>query len=350
MKHEMNESNQLRGAAFGLTAAMLFGASAPIAKWLLSGVSPVLLAGLLYLGAAIGLWLHRAFASTGNEAPISRNDVGKVMGLVLAGGVLGPVFMLLGLRHVTALAGSLLLNLEAPFTMLLAVVVFREHLGRAALISILFILVGAAALKLQPGTLGASGLGITLLAAACGCWAVDNNLTQRLSLRDPFAIVRVKTTVAGLANTALGLLVLKSEWPSLIYVSGALVLGSLSYGASVVLDAYALRLVGAAREAAYFATAPFVGVLIAVILLGESMHWYDGLSIVAMALGVIFLVREHHSHMHQHEAVEHEHLHEHDEHHQHGHSSDTPHTHPHRHEPLVHSHPHLSDAHHRHRH
>ncbi len=343
-----------QGAALGLAAAALFGASAPVAKVLLGEISPILLAGLLYLGAALGLWLHRAFARPTNEARLGRGDAPKLAAVVLAGGIVGPVLMLLGLGRVSALTGSLLLNLEAPFTVLLAVLLFREHLGRHAAVAIALIVVGAAVLKIEPGALAADTAGVLFLAAACACWAIDNNLTQRLSLKDPFAIVRVKTLVAGLANTTLGLIVASVAFPPWRFVWGALVLGSLSYGVSVVLDAFALRLHGAAREAAYFATAPFVGASLSMLLLGDPLRWPAGLAMLVMALGVIFLLRERHGHQHAHEALFHEHLHEHDAHHQHDHLPGDPagerHSHPHRHAPLVHDHPHVPDAHHRHRH
>jgi len=343
-----------RGAVLGLAAAASFGLSAPLAKLLLASVSPVLLAGLLYLGAAAGLWLHRLVRPFSKEARLVSGDVPRLAAVVFAGGVLGPVLMLFGLERVTALAGSLLLNLEAPFTMLLAVVVFREHLGRQAAAAAAFILGGAIALKLQPGAVGADTAGIALLAGACLCWAIDNNLTQRLSMRDPFAIVRVKTLVAGVFNTALGLGLSGGTVPEAKYVAGALALGSISYGVSVVLDAYALRLVGAAREAAYFATAPFVGALGALVLLREPLRWFDVVAMLAMGTGVVLLLRERHGHVHAHEAVEHEHLHEHDDHHQHEHGPDDavgePHSHRHQHVRLVHDHPHLPDMHHRHGH
>lgn len=346
-------TGQLRGAALGLTAAALFGLSAPVAKLLLGEVRPVLLAGLLYLGATIGLWLQRAFVAPTKEARLVREDVPKLSLVVLTGGLVAPVLMLLGLARVSALAGSLLLNLEAPLTVLLAVVAFREHLGRYAAIAATLILGGAVVLKLEPGTVGADLLGVVLLAGACACWAIDNNFTQRLSLRDPFAIVRVKTLVAGVVNTALGLFV-AGPLPSGRFVLGALVLGSLSYGVSVVLDTYALRLVGAAREAAYFATAPFVGALASVLLLGDRLRWHDGLAMAMMALGVASLLRERHEHEHVHDALDHEHLHEHDEHHLHEHEPSVlegePHSHVHRHAVLAHNHPHVPDAHHRHPH
>jgi len=343
-----------RGALLGLSAAALFGVSTPFSKLLLGSVSPVLLAGLLYLGAAAGLWLHRLLVPPTNEPALKREDMPRIAGVVLAGGILGPSLMLIGLARVSALAGSLLLNLEAPFTVLIAVAAFREHLGRHAAAAAALVFGGAILLSLEPGELTGDSIGVALLAAACLCWAFDNNLTQRLSLRDPFAVVRVKTLVAGAFNAGLGLVVSGGTIPEARYVAGAMLLGSLSYGVSVVLDVYALRLVGAAREAAYFATAPFVGAFASLVVLGDSLSRLDAVAMILMGLGVTLLLRERHSHLHTHEPMEHEHLHVHDEHHGHEHQpgdpDGEPHSHRHSHGLLVHDHPHVSDAHHRHRH
>jgi drug/metabolite transporter (DMT)-like permease len=344
-----------RGALLGLAAAVSFGLSAPLAKLLLGGLSPVVLAGLLYLGAAAGLWLHRAIRGKSREPSLTRNDLPRLAAIVLAGGVLGPVSMLLGLERVNALVGSLLLNLEAPLTVLIAVLAFRDHLGGRAALALACIVGGAVLLQLQPSAGRPSDLtGAVLIALACACWALDNNLTQQLSLRDPFAIVRIKTLVAGTTNTLLGFALLRAPLPDLRFSAGALLLGSVSYGLSVVLDAYALRLIGATREAAYFATAPFIGALASSVLLGEPLRGFDAIAMAIMALGAVLLLRERHGHAHEHEALAHDHLHHHDEHHAHDHGPGVPpgepHSHWHQHGRLVHDHPHLPDAHHRHEH
>jgi drug/metabolite transporter (DMT)-like permease len=349
-------SSAATGALLGLGAAVSFGLSAPLAKLLLGEVSPVLLAGLLYLGAAAGLWLAHVIRPKTEEARLQRSDLPRLASIVLSGGVLGPVAMLFGLMRVSALTGSLCLNLEAPFTVLLAVLVFGEHLGRHAALGVSCILGGAVLLGF--GGDAAAGLGdapgALLIAAACSCWALDNNLTQQLSVRDPFAIVRVKTLVAGVTNTLLGLWFQRGTVPGGGFVAGALLLGSVSYGLSVVLDTYALRLVGAAREAAYFATAPFIGAIASLLLFDEPLRALDAGAMAAMALGVLVLLAERHQHWHTHETLEHEHLHHHDEHHEHTHAPGTPpgepHSHRHHHGGLMHDHPHLPDAHHRHEH
>jgi drug/metabolite transporter (DMT)-like permease len=348
----------LRGAAFGLAAAALFGLSAPLAKLLLPGAGPLAMAGLLYLGGGLGLviaggvrWWRSGGRVERREAALRASDAGLLLGIVVAGGMIGPVLMLVGLARVSGVVGSLLLNLEAPFTMVLAVLLFREHLAGRALAGSSLVVAGAVLLAYRPGALHADPLGVAALAGACLSWAVDNNLTQRLSVRDPVAIVRIKALGAGAGSLLLAVLV-GQPFPTPGVAAWALAVGFFGYGVSIVLDVYALRLLGAAREAALFATAPFVGALAAVPLLGESMRLADVAAGAVMAAGVAVMLRERHSHVHTHEAIEHDHLHVHDAHHQHGHDGPVtePHSHWHRHASVTHDHPHVPDLHHRHPH
>ncbi len=341
------------GYAIGLAAAVLFGASAPISKLLLDDVGPQMLAGLLYLGAFLAVAPFVRFRAGRSEARLRRSDLPLLSVIIVAGGITAPVFLMLGLERLTGVAGSLLLNLEGPLTLVVGVVVLHEYLGRRATAGSLVIFAGSAFIGLQGGRGNLDLIGAALIVSACLGWAVDNNLTQRLSVRDPFQIVAVKTGIAAIVNVTLALL--RGEGiPSTPVLLAALVLGALAYGVSILLDAYALRALGAAREAAVFATAPFAGALLAVPLLAESWSLPDVAAATAMACGVVLLVRDRHEHEHVHAPAAHDHRHVHDEHHQHAHDPGVdprePHSHPHVHQPLTHSHPHVSDIHHRHRH
>ena len=343
-----------RGLLIGLAAALSFGISAPVAKQLLDEIEPQLLAGLLYLGAFAVLLVVPRRART-REAPLRRADVPRVALMVVAGGIVAPVLLLVGLREVSAISGSLLLNLEGPFTVLIGVLVFGEYLGARATGAVVLIFGGATVLALANGNLAGTAWGVAAIAAACAGWALDNNLTQSLTLRDPRSVVRIKTGVAGVFNLVIALL-RGEHLPAPDLLLAALALGAVSYGASVLLDAYALRALGAAREAAVFATAPLAGVFVAVVVFGDAFTVRQLAAAVLMTAGVVLLLRDRHWHMHAHELRDHEHTHVHDEHHQHMHGdgveiADTAsHTHEHHHEGLVHAHDHVSDLHHRHRH
>jgi drug/metabolite transporter (DMT)-like permease len=357
-----------RGLLAGLAAAALFGASTPLAKLLLPGAGPLLLSGLFYLGAAgalsLAIPLRRRLlgGAAGTEAQLSKGDLPLLAAVLVLGGVLGPLLMLWGLSQTSGFAGALLLNLEAPATLGLALLVFGEHVGRPELIAAAVITAGAAVLSGVPGPDAAptSLLGALSIAGACLAWGLDNNLTQRLSLRDPLSIARAKTLGAGAFSlvAALALGSTLPPWPQLLLALGV---GALGYGASLALDVVALRELGAAREAAIFATAPFAGALLSVPLLGDRPGLLQLGAAGGLLFGVWLLARARHGHAHSHAPLSHDHKHEHDEHHQHGHEGlDVPrdpsgkvlepHAHPHRHVPLVHDHPHVSDVHHRHEH
>jgi len=313
-----------------------------------------MLAALLYLGAGIGLLLVGGRGGTQHEAPLRRGDWPYLAAIAISGGMIGPVLMLHGLRQVSGLAGSLLLNLEAPFTIAVAVLFFGEHLARREAVAAAIIILGGATLTMERDAPSqATVIGVLLLAGACVAWALDNNLTQKLSLKDPLALVRIKTLSAGTMNLVIAL-AFGQQLPSTRIVAAAAILGFFSYGASILLDAYALRDLGAAREAAYFATAPFFGAALSIPLLGETLTVARVLAIALMSAGVMLLLRARHLHTHTHQALDHEHRHVHDEHHQHEHlpadPPGEPHSHPHRHAPLTHEHAHVSDVHHRHGH
>jgi drug/metabolite transporter (DMT)-like permease len=349
-----------RGALYGILAAATFGASAPLCKLLLASAAPVALAGLLYAGAAVALSLYALGTprQRRREARLRPSEWPLYGAVIVLGGIVGPVLMLVGLLRVSAVTGALLLSLEGPFTAALAVLAFGEHMGRRAALATALVLGGAALLAAAPGAAAGGGgasswAGAAAIAGACLAWALDNNLTQRLSLRDPVFVVRGKAAGAAAGNLAIAL-ALGHGLPAPPVAAAALAIGAVSYGASVLLDAYALRLLGAVREAAYFATAPFVGAAVGAILFRRPLSPAEWAAGALMAGGVAALVRERHAHQHTHDPVEHEHVHRHDEHHQHAHAPGDPpgepHAHPHRHEALTHSHPHVPDLHHRHRH
>ncbi|GLS43553.1 DMT family transporter [Methylobacterium brachythecii] len=342
------------GVPLALSSAVLFGASAPFAKLLLGDVSPQLLAGLLYLGAGIGLSLvHGGRAILGipaQEAPLRRHDVPWLVAVVLFGGFAGPLLLMLGLARTSATTGSLLLNLEGLATMLIAWLACRENVDRRLMLGAFAILAGAAVLSWS-GTGVRLDSGAILIAAACLAWGIDNNLTRKLSSADPVVTAAIKGLAAGGMNVTLALL-LGAAVPSPMTLGAAAVVGFLGVGVSLVLFMLALRHLGTARTGAYFSLAPFIGAVIAVALLHESVTIQIIVAGAFMGLGLWLHLAERHEHEHTHEVMEHEHVHVHDEHHQHEHDGPVtePHSHRHRHQTLRHAHPHYPDLHHQHGH
>jgi drug/metabolite transporter (DMT)-like permease len=345
------------GILAALGAAVLFGASTPLAKLLLGALSPVMLAGLLYLGSGLGLLAYRTLrrqVAQADDAPLGRADLPWLAGAIACGGVVGPVLLMFGLRVTSGSAASLMLNLEAVFTATLAWFVFRENFDRRVLLGMVLIVSGGVLLSWQPGAGQADySLGAALVAGACLAWAIDNNLTRKVSAGDAVQIAGLKGLVAGAFNTGLAF-ALGGSLPAWGTALAAAAIGLVGYGVSLVLFVVALRQLGTARTGAYFSVAPFFGAAVALGALGETVGTAFWAAAVLMGLGVWLHLTERHEHLHVHEPHSHTHRHVHDEHHRHAHGGEwngtEPHTHEHTHERLVHGHPHYPDLHHRHRH
>jgi drug/metabolite transporter (DMT)-like permease len=342
------------GVPLALGAAVLFGASTPFSKLLLGSVNPWLLAGILYLGAGIGLLVVLLFRAasldTPTESPLRLRDLPWLAAVVAAGGIAGPVLLMFGLSATDASSASLLLNLEGIATMAIAWVVFRENVDSRLLLGAAAILAGAVLLSWSGEGFSLSW-GNILIAAACLAWGIDNNLTRKLSSSDPVQIAAVKGIVAGVVNTALAIFLGADAVSPHIAVAGA-VIGFFGIGVSLVFFMLGLRHLGTARTGAYFSLAPFIGALLSIVMLGDPVTPWLIAAGGLMAFGLWLHLAERHEHEHVHDEIEHDHRHVHDAHHQHEHRGAVtePHSHMHRHKPLRHKHPHYPDLHHRHGH
>jgi drug/metabolite transporter (DMT)-like permease len=327
-------------------AAILFGISAPAASQLTNDMGAFTLAGLLYLGAAL------AVAPFARRSPPTRTalrtSLPNLTLAVVLGGAVGPALLAVGLGLVPAATASLLLNLELVFTTIVAGLVFHEHLGRHVITGTALVVAGSIALTWS----GDPNLrwGALVIAAACLCWAVDNSATAAIDQITPSHITLAKGVIAGGTNLIIGLTT--TATPAVGPILWALLIGAIGYGASITLWVAGARDLGAARGQLVFATAPFVGAVVAWSVFAEPITARELIAFAIAASGVAFVLGSHHGHDHTHEPLSHSHDHQHDEHHDHLHEPVVSgrHTHQHTHHPITHLHPHVPDLHHRHDH
>lgn len=350
-------SSRFGPIATALAAAALFGAATPVAKALLGSMSPFVVAGLFYLGSGLGLGiaiLGRRLMGTGPELHqgMTKAELPWLLGAIAAGGVAGPALLMMGLSTTPAATSSLLLNLEGVLTAVIAWVVFRENVDLQVFLGMVAIVAGGVLLSWHSGESGVS-VGAVLIVGACLSWAIDNNLTRKVSANDAMVIACLKGLIAGPVNLAIAYAT-GSSLPSFVVVGAAMATGLAGYGVSLVLFVVALRNLGTARTGAYFSVAPLFGVALSLVIWPELPSIAFWAAAALMALGIWLHVRERHEHEHTHERIEHAHRHRHDEHHQHEHdfpyNGTEPHFHPHVHLPITHSHAHFPDVHHRHQH
>jgi drug/metabolite transporter (DMT)-like permease len=343
---------------YGIIAAALFGASAPFSKLLLDNVTPLQLAGLLYLGSGLSLLLVKLVRSSlkldRDTAKLEKADMPWLLGAVVSGGIGAPIALLIGLSMTTASTASILLNFEAVATAVIAGLFFREYIGKKVIIAISILTLASLILTVDfSGSFGISW-GALLILLACVLWGIDNNLTRNISSKDPTTIVIVKGISAGLFSILLSI-ALKNRLPNAVNMLSGLTLGGLCYGISLILFILTLKDIGSSRASALFAAAPFIGAAISFVIFANRPSLNFLISVPLMVFGTFLLFKESHGHAHRHERVDHEHIHRHDDEH-HGHSHENgaqeylSHNHLHHHESIVHFHNHMPDIHHRHGH
>lgn len=335
-----------------LFAAIFFGASSPIAKLLLDDIAPIFLAAFLYLGSGTGtalIKLTQRMRSTEVEAGIKPPDIKWLAGAIISGGILAPIILMISLQNTPASTASLLLNFEGVATTLIALLIFKEAIGRRAWTAIIIITLASIFLS----TNFESGFGLSLgalgIILACVLWGADNNFTRNISGKDPLAIVAWKGLVAGTFSFFLAWF-LGNPLPSLPTIFYTLLLGFVSYGLSTMLFIRSMRGLGAARTSALYGTAPLAGVLLSIVIFGEFPSFLFIIAAILMIGGALLLINEQHEHSHVHTVLFHEHSHRHDDL-SHGHDKvDGVHSHEHEHPAEEHEHDHMPDIHHRHGH
>ena len=335
-----------------LLSAMLFGAATPASKLLLEGITPFQLAGLLYIGAALAV-APGALKNGGLALPKKgdHRNQWRLFGAILFGGILGPVALLFGLRMAEAASVSLWLNMELAATAVLGVILFHDHLGYRGWLGVTTAVIASILIAWHPENSGfLSGF---LVLLACVCWGLDNHLTALIDGITPSQSTLWKGAVAGTVNLSIGATISPLSVGAQT-ITIALLIGALSYGASIVLYIRSAQKLGATRAQVLFSSAPFFGVALSVVFVGESLSIIYLVAIPLFLVGVALLLMEGHAHTHDHKAITHDHSHRHDDgHHTHEHAGlplSVQHTHQHSHQPIHHSHPHWPDIHHRHNH
>lgn len=337
-----------------LISAILFGASTPIGKALLENLPPFQLAGLLYLGAALGVLPFSFHKQSGLKLHrIDRKNFLRIIGAISLGGVLGPVLLLFGLQMTSSANVAMWLNLELAATAVLGFIIFKDHLGLYGWIGVTGTILASVMLSWNEGDIGVYAL---LLVAGAGiCWGLDNHLTALIDGITPAQSTFWKGLIAGSVNVFIGFFS-ETLGGGLTLVAGAIILGIFSYGFSITLYIWSAQNLGATRSQMIFASAPFFGVILSVVLLGESLSGIQISAALLLIISILILFRDQHGHYHVHEALNHNHSHRHDDqHHTHTHThkeypDNSYHGHWHNHDSISHNHPHWPDVHHRHDH
>jgi len=347
--------NKTSAIFMAILAAALFGISSPISKLLLVEIPPTLMASLLYLGAGFGMLAIKIVKVLSKreqiEAKMTKKETPYILGMIILD-IAAPVFLMLGLTMTTSANASLLNNFEIVATALIALLIFKEAIGKRMWIAISLITIASIILSVEDLSSFSVSNGSIFVILACFCWGFENNCTRMLSLKDPLQIVVVKGFGSGFGSLIIAL-ALKQYNINPLYILMALLLGFIAYGLSIYFYIIAQRELGAARTSAYYAVAPFIGVLLSILIFGQQITISFIIAVVIMIIGAYFASAELHKHFHIHEEIIHEHRHNHsDNHHTHAHDYkvESEHSHVHTHKTTEHIHKHTPDMHHAHSH
>lgn len=275
---------------FAVLAAALYALNSPLSKLLLSSVSPEMMAGFLYLGAGIGMFVMHVFRRNSNEKPLSKRDLPYTILMVLLD-IAAPILMMTGLKSATAANASLLNNFEIVATSLIALIVFRERIGKLLWAAIVLIIISSALLSFEDMSAFSFSIGSIFVILACTCWGLENNCTRMISGKSPEEIVIIKGFGSGIGALIVALM-LNAPFPSLSTIPLILLLGFASYGLSVFFYVYAQRYLGAARTSAYYALSPFIGSFLSFIILKEQPTLLYCIALAVMIAGTILVTMD----------------------------------------------------------
>ncbi|MFT3711144.1 MAG: DMT family transporter [Archangium sp.] len=345
----MRHDGIFRGVLLALSAAVAFGATVPLQRWAGAGLGAFTIAALLYAGALLAAAVSSLIARDAG-APLNRSAIAPLLLMGVFGAALAPSLFAWGVLHVDAPVAALLLNFEMAWTAVLAFFIFRETLGRRAVLGLLAMATGGAVLAVPSVDSHVSLTGVAAIVGATVAWAIDNVASRRLAEHRPLIVVASKSAIGASVSATLALLFSEQRvaaWQFVVLLAA----GATGYGLSLRLYLLAQRSLGATRTASVFSLAPFIGAVLGLVAGQGAWGWPLLGAGVLFALGAWLHATERHGHRHHHTALEHEHAHRHDDgHHFHHHDSVIvgEHTHAHRHEPHEHEHEHGPDLHHSH--
>ncbi|MBQ4502428.1 MAG: DMT family transporter [Alistipes sp.] len=266
-----------------LLAAALYAVSIPFSKLLLTHLAPTMLAAFLYIGAGVGMAVMGAVKQDRSEEPLQRGDIKYTVAMVVLD-ILAPILLMLGLKYSPAASASLLNNFEIVATAVIALVVFDEAVGKRLWAAIALITLSSILLTLDTAEGLSFSLGSLLVLGATICWGIENNCTRQIADKDPLQIVVVKGLGSGLGALVVALVV-GERFAEVEWIVATMLLGFVAYGLSIYYYTYAQRVIGAARTSAYYAVAPFIGVILSMLILGERPNWIFFVALAIMLLG-----------------------------------------------------------------
>lgn len=321
-----------RAILFAIIAAFLYALNTPISKKLLEHVDETMMAAMLYLGAGIGIFLLGVVENFAKKSvkkeKLTKKELPYTIGMIILD-IIAPILLMMGIKVSTSANVSLLNNFEIVATSMIALVIFKEVISKKLWYSIIMVTVASILLGFEGKGVFDFNIGSLFVIGACICWGFENNCTRMISNKNAMEIVVIKGICSGMGSMIIALTI-GEKFPEISYILAVLVLGFFAYGLSIYFYILAQKDLGAAKTSAYYSVAPFLGVILCMVINGERPAVQFYIAFLIMVFATVLMIKD---------SIELQHTHNHVHHHSHEHShGDLVHTHEHSHS---HSHLHI---------
>ena len=279
---------------FAILAAALYAINIPFSKLLIEYVDSTMMAGFLYFGAGLGMFLYTSisgvFGKKVVKEPLTKAELPYTIAMILLD-IAAPILLMHGLSITTSANATLLNNFEIVATSLIALVIFKEFISKKLWIAIGLVTLASVILTFEGAGSFTFNLGSLMVLGAATCWGFENNCTRMLSHKSSEEIVIIKGIFSGLGSL-IAAFILGEQIPQLIYIVAVMVLGFVSYGLSINFYIMAQAKLGAAKTSAYYSIAPFLGVAFSLFLVGErpALQFYVALTV--LLAGTVLIIRD----------------------------------------------------------
>ena len=288
----MNFKSMNFGYLAAILSALCFGSISTLAKPTLDAINPLVLTCVIYLVASISL----TPITLKKKTLFQKNDLLLILGISIAGAVIAPLLFFYGLHMTSASNTAVISNVEIVFTVIIAILFFKEKINRIGYVGLIMVVVGTMVVTSNLQFSDSEfylDIGSILVIGSGLFWAIDNNVSKILTKRiDVLKIAQVKSGIGGIILLCI---VFAMGIPFLIpynEIPFVLLLGVIGFALSLLFFLKALYIIGVVKTIVIFATSSVFGLIFAIVFLHERISVYQLIAICVMISGIYLISRK----------------------------------------------------------
>lgn len=284
----MLKKNERKGLLFAFLSSFLYDLNVPVSKYSLKTLSTNEILFLLYFGSAVGLVLLMLFNKKQKfSLKPQKGESIFIIGVIIFD-ILAALFIVESLKYIDASTVSLISILEISFTIVISHFIFKTQISKNLIIAVILVSIGGILLSFDSSTEFKLSIASMLTVFATACWGLENNLTAKVSDKNPLLLVFYKCFAVAIFNLLFILNINIFE----LFINNwyLLVIGFFTYGISILYYVYAINYIGISKTSIVFSFSPVFGALISLILFKEKITIYFVISLILMLMGIYFTI------------------------------------------------------------